>query len=70
MMPELRSQASHYCMLVLQLSGLPLLPPAGPGEVGVGAPGVDGDGVLLQLVVHLVLGCLSSSPPLPSTFYM
>ena len=57
-------------MLVLQLSGLPLLPPAGPGGVGVGAPGVDGDGVLLQLAVLPVLGCLSSSPPLPSTFYM
>ena len=34
-MPGLRSQASHYCMLVLQLSGL-LPPPVGPGGVEVG----------------------------------
>ena len=57
-------------MLVLQLSGLHLLPPAGPGGVGIEAPGVDGDGVLLQLVGLLVLGCLSSPPPPLSTFYM
>ena len=68
-MPELWSQASHYCMLVLQLSGLHLLPPAGPGGVGVEAPGVDVGDVLLQLGGLLVPGSLSSPPLHLSTFY-
>ena len=58
-MPELWSQASHYCMLVIQLSGLLLLPPPGPGVVGGGFC-VDGGvalplGDLLVLVSQLVL---------------
>ena len=69
MMPGLWSQASHYCMLLLQLSGLHLLPPAGPGGVVVGLAGGVVVGVVPQLGVQLALGSLCS-PSLPlSTSY-
>ena len=62
-MPGLRSQASHYCMLVLQLSGL-LPPPVVPGGVEVGVV-VDGGVVVLPLAGLLVL-CQVLSYPLYS----
>ena len=56
-------------MLLLQLSGLHLLPPAGPGGVVVGLAGGDVVGVVPQLGVQLVLGSLCSPSLLLSTSY-
>ena len=78
-MPGLWSQASRFCMLVLQLSGQLLPPPAGPGGGGVGDAVVGGAValphggllVLVQVAFLPLVGLHSSwlvSPPLSISY--